>query len=298
MIGINACDSESNTYLWHVNALIHSSVDLDHLILGLEIMFERFLKVKKNINQCNTKQKTEISQNINNKNETPIGIYNDNLTEDGNDDDRSHFLQLKSRSASHSPKKRKKRLKINTKDDNSIVNKDYKKHTIIQPCYNTMEIIDDITSNNDNNNESLLDIKGEGPINIKEDSVEYIAKLLLTPEHSKFNSPSRVAMNGTLSNINKLENQFFNTNIQSSPNATTLKKIKRIRQQERNYILKMNKKRNNIINNDNIVNNTINNNINNNNENIINIGNNNIAAQMSPFEISKFVNRVDQLQQL
>jgi len=42
-IALRSTDKDTSTYLWHVNALIAASSDFEHLLLGLEIMFERFL---------------------------------------------------------------------------------------------------------------------------------------------------------------------------------------------------------------------------------------------------------------
>lgn len=42
-IALRSMDKETSTYLWHVNALIAASADFEHLILGIEMMFERFL---------------------------------------------------------------------------------------------------------------------------------------------------------------------------------------------------------------------------------------------------------------
>lgn len=42
-IALRSMDKETSTYLWHVNALIAASSDFEHLLLGIEMMFERFL---------------------------------------------------------------------------------------------------------------------------------------------------------------------------------------------------------------------------------------------------------------
>jgi len=42
-IALRSVDSDTNTYLWHINALIAASSDFDHLLIGIEMMFDRFL---------------------------------------------------------------------------------------------------------------------------------------------------------------------------------------------------------------------------------------------------------------
>jgi len=42
-ITLRSVDSETNTYLWHINAVIAASSDFEHLLLGIEMMFDRFL---------------------------------------------------------------------------------------------------------------------------------------------------------------------------------------------------------------------------------------------------------------
>lgn len=42
-IALRSVDGDTNTYLWHINALIAASSDFEHLLLGIEMMFDRFL---------------------------------------------------------------------------------------------------------------------------------------------------------------------------------------------------------------------------------------------------------------
>eukprot|EP01083_Nonionella_stella_P247575 858173_1 len=46
-IAYESCDNNSSTYLWHINALIAASNDLEHLLQGLEFMFRKYLGSKK-----------------------------------------------------------------------------------------------------------------------------------------------------------------------------------------------------------------------------------------------------------
>jgi len=42
-IALRSADKDTCTYLWHINALIAASSDFEHLLLGIEMMFDRFL---------------------------------------------------------------------------------------------------------------------------------------------------------------------------------------------------------------------------------------------------------------
>jgi len=42
-IALRSMDKDTSTCLWHINALIAAAADFEHLLLGLEMMFERFL---------------------------------------------------------------------------------------------------------------------------------------------------------------------------------------------------------------------------------------------------------------
>jgi hypothetical protein len=43
MVGLRSCDNETSTYLWHLNAVFVASSNFDSLLLGFEVLFERFL---------------------------------------------------------------------------------------------------------------------------------------------------------------------------------------------------------------------------------------------------------------
>lgn len=42
-IALRSVDKDTSTFLWHINALIAASSDFEHLLLGIEMMFDRFL---------------------------------------------------------------------------------------------------------------------------------------------------------------------------------------------------------------------------------------------------------------
>eukprot|EP00484_Ammonia_sp_Unknown_P012026 CAMPEP_0197072820 /NCGR_PEP_ID=MMETSP1384-20130603/210287_1 /TAXON_ID=29189 /ORGANISM="Ammonia sp." /LENGTH=458 /DNA_ID=CAMNT_0042511641 /DNA_START=830 /DNA_END=2207 /DNA_ORIENTATION=- len=42
-IALRSVHNDTSTYLWHINALIAASSDFEHLLLGIEMMFDRFL---------------------------------------------------------------------------------------------------------------------------------------------------------------------------------------------------------------------------------------------------------------
>ena len=79
-IALRSVHNETSTYLWHINALIAASCNFEHLLLGIEMMFDRFLgnkslfikeKQKEKLRQKNKNQiksKPEIINNENNKN--------------------------------------------------------------------------------------------------------------------------------------------------------------------------------------------------------------------------------------
>jgi len=77
-IALRSADNETSTYLWHINALIAASSDFEHLLLGIEMMFDRFLGNKQLFIKEKGKQKerqstkpliitTPVHKNKNNK---------------------------------------------------------------------------------------------------------------------------------------------------------------------------------------------------------------------------------------
>merc|ERR1712154_679258 len=63
-IALRSADTETSTYLWHINSLIAASSDFEHLLLGIEMMFDRFLGNKNSFIKEKGKQKIKQSQSI------------------------------------------------------------------------------------------------------------------------------------------------------------------------------------------------------------------------------------------
>lgn len=272
MIGIEACDRESNTYLWHINALIHASSDLEHLILGLEIMFDRYLKSKK-MNEIDNSIEDSINTSMENMNKmAKICTVNEmsrrnKMDSDGDSiEDESYFVQLKSRSGSGSPNKSQKKWMHGDNTNNNKNNNKIEKHCVIEQCYDATKIMENMISIGNNtktgktnniktgkmgmgkqiigeqeneesneirkNDSNFLSVRVSSTSNTlntataasaasseKENDkscVDYIAQLLLSPD------------GGRKKHINTIKGQ-------SSPNARRMKRIKRIRQQQRSY---------------------------------------------------------------
>eukprot|EP01084_Bolivina_argentea_P173395 300314_1 len=80
-IALRSSDKETSTYLWHINALIASSSDFKHLILGIEMMFDRFLGNKtlfvreKEIQKAATLSPKKLSNKNKNKNKSKKKKY-------------------------------------------------------------------------------------------------------------------------------------------------------------------------------------------------------------------------------
>jgi len=75
-IALRSTDKETSTYLWHINALIAASSDFEHLLLGIEMMFDRFLgnkdlfikeKEKQKIKECMPTSSNNKSSKANHK---------------------------------------------------------------------------------------------------------------------------------------------------------------------------------------------------------------------------------------
>jgi len=58
-IALRSLDKETSTYLWHINALIAAAADFEHLLLGIEMMFERFLGSRQLYLKEKAKQKAQ-----------------------------------------------------------------------------------------------------------------------------------------------------------------------------------------------------------------------------------------------
>lgn len=63
-IALRSADKDTSTYLWHINALIAASSDFEHLLLGIEMMFDRFLGNKNIFIKEKEKQKQTAIESI------------------------------------------------------------------------------------------------------------------------------------------------------------------------------------------------------------------------------------------
>jgi len=71
-IALRTVDNETNTYLWHINALVAASSDFEHLLLGIEMMFDRFLGNRMCFMKEKEKQQKEMKSKPSNASKTGV----------------------------------------------------------------------------------------------------------------------------------------------------------------------------------------------------------------------------------